>query len=166
MFKFTRKYSQDLTVRNRKVFQRQGPGGRSSNSGLTATVFGATGMVGRNLVNNLGKQGTTVVTPYRGTDDDRRFLKVMGDLGKIVQLRFDLRDEQQIYECVKHSDIVYNCIGRNYPTKYQFLIETFRLTRFIMKEQELWQKLPRKQGYKSLFTYRVWEQMLIPRVSF
>ena len=118
MLRIFKRHSHDIAVRGRKVFQRQGPGGRSSNSGLTATVFGATGMVGRTLVNNLGKQGTTIVTPYRGTDDDRRFLKVMGDLGKIVQLRFDLRDEEQIHECVKHSDIVYNCIGRNYPTKY------------------------------------------------
>jgi NADH dehydrogenase (ubiquinone) 1 alpha subcomplex subunit 9 len=65
---------------------KQGPGGRSSVSGLTATVFGATGFVGRYLVNALGKSGTTVVTPYRGIEDDKRHLKVMGDLGQIVQL--------------------------------------------------------------------------------
>jgi hypothetical protein len=51
----------DITVRNKKVIHRQGPGGRSSNDGIvgftlgiTATVFGATGFVGRNLVNQLG----------------------------------------------------------------------------------------------------------------
>lgn len=38
-----------------KVFQRTGPGGRSSNQGITATVFGATGFLGRYLVNSLGK---------------------------------------------------------------------------------------------------------------
>ena len=32
-----------------------GTGGRSSNSGITATVFGAYGFVGRYLVNELGK---------------------------------------------------------------------------------------------------------------
>jgi hypothetical protein len=31
-----------------------GPGGRSSNSGLTATVFGATGFVGKYFVDELG----------------------------------------------------------------------------------------------------------------
>ncbi|ORY53142.1 NAD(P)-binding protein [Rhizoclosmatium globosum] len=73
-----------------EVFRTQGPGGRSSNSGHTATVFGATGFVGRYVVNNLGKIGTQVVTPYRGTDDEKRHLKLMGDLGQIVQLQLQL----------------------------------------------------------------------------
>ena len=34
---------------------RFGPGGRSSNSGITATVFGAYGFVGRYFLNELGK---------------------------------------------------------------------------------------------------------------
>lgn len=33
---------------------RFGPGGRSSNSGITATVFGAYGFVGRYFVDELG----------------------------------------------------------------------------------------------------------------
>lgn len=33
---------------------RSGPGGRSSNSGITATVFGSTGFVGRYFMNELG----------------------------------------------------------------------------------------------------------------
>lgn len=44
----------DLAIRNKKIIQRQGPGGRSSNDGITATVFGATGFLGRNVVNSLG----------------------------------------------------------------------------------------------------------------
>jgi hypothetical protein len=34
---------------------RFGNGGRSSNSGITATVFGAYGFVGRYFINELGK---------------------------------------------------------------------------------------------------------------
>ena len=33
---------------------RYGAGGRSSNSGVTATVFGASGFIGRYLLNELG----------------------------------------------------------------------------------------------------------------
>eukprot|EP00842_Homolaphlyctis_polyrhiza_P004520 jgi/Hompol1/5069/HPOL_004151-RA len=83
----------------------------------TATVFGATGFLGRYVVNHLGKQGNAIVTPYRGSDDERRHLRLMGDLGQIAQLRFDIRNDEQIAECVRHSDVVYNLIGRDYTTK-------------------------------------------------
>lgn len=110
--------ARDSSVAARQVFLRQGPGGRSSVSGLfplygviryltnyflstghVATVFGATGFLGRYVVNNLGstnssifllfltslkgRRGTQVVIPHRGTEDDRRHLKLMGDLGQI-----------------------------------------------------------------------------------
>jgi len=38
-----------------------GPGGRHSNSGITATVFGAYGFVGRYFMNELGKNHTHTV---------------------------------------------------------------------------------------------------------
>lgn len=95
---------------------RHGPGGRSSISGHTATVFGATGFLGRYLVAQLAKQGTQVVIPYRD-DFSKRHLKVNGDLGQISMMEFDLRNRQSIEESVKHSDIVYNLIGRDYETK-------------------------------------------------
>ncbi|KAJ3158380.1 hypothetical protein HDU86_002846 [Geranomyces michiganensis] len=99
------------------VYVQKGPGGRSSNSGHVATVLGCTGFLGRYVVNNLGKRGTQVVIPYRGTDDDRRHLKLMGDLGQIVPLRFDIRNEESIRESVRHSDTVYNLIGKDFKTK-------------------------------------------------
>lgn len=41
----------------------------------------------------------------------------MGDLGQIVPLEFDLRNDTQIEECVRHSDVVYNLVGRDHETK-------------------------------------------------
>ncbi|KAJ3057303.1 39kDa subunit of ndufa9, NADH:ubiquinone oxidoreductase [Rhizophlyctis rosea] len=109
----------DITKRAKtgEVFVRLGPGGRSSTNGHIVTVFGATGFLGRYLVNNLGKQGTNVVIPYRGSDDDKRHLKLMGDLGQIVPTRFDIRDEKAIIESIRHSDVVFNLIGQDWPTK-------------------------------------------------
>jgi NADH dehydrogenase (ubiquinone) 1 alpha subcomplex subunit 9 len=47
----------------------------------------------------------------------KRHLKVSGDLGRVTFLEFDLRNKDSIEESVRHSDIVYNLIGRDYPTK-------------------------------------------------
>jgi NADH dehydrogenase (ubiquinone) 1 alpha subcomplex subunit 9 len=47
----------------------------------------------------------------------KRHLKVTGDLGRVNFMEFDLRNTQSIEESVRHSDLVYNLIGRKYPTK-------------------------------------------------
>lgn len=91
-------------------------GGRSSLGGYTATVFGATGFLGRYIVNRLARQGCMVVVPFR-EEMAKRHLKLTGDLGRVVFLEFDLRNTQSIEESVRHSDIVFNLVGRKYPTK-------------------------------------------------
>lgn len=80
----------------------------------------------------IAKAGTQVIVPYR-EEDSKRHLKVMGDLGQILPLvrqllasvflcidriqEWDIRNEKQIAECVRHSDIVYNLVGSNFETK-------------------------------------------------
>jgi len=111
-----RRYLQDVAItRTGKPIIRV-QGGRSSLGGHVATVFGATGFLGRYIVNRLGQQGCTVVIPFRD-DMGKRHLKIMGDLGRIVFIEYDLRNTQSIEEAVRHSDIVFNLVGRNYPTK-------------------------------------------------
>ena len=99
-----------------KGFDRAGPGGRSSVSGLTVTVFGATGFVGRYVVNRLGKMGSQIVIPYRCDEHDTRHLKLAGDLGQIHLRPFHLRDTDRIRDLVKYSNIVINLVGRDYET--------------------------------------------------
>lgn len=91
--------------------------GRHAQSGHVATVFGCTGFLGRYLVSKLAKRGVQIVAPYRD-EDEKRHLRVMGDLGQIVPLEWDMRNDTQIEEAVRHSDIVYNLVGRDYETKY------------------------------------------------
>merc|ERR1712000_790532 len=91
-------------------------GGRSSLGGHTATVFGATGFLGRYIVNRLARAGCTVVVPFR-EEMAKRHLKVSGDLGRVVFIEYDLRNTASIDESVRHSDMVFNLVGWDYPTK-------------------------------------------------
>ncbi|CAG8539280.1 48_t:CDS:2 [Dentiscutata erythropus] len=113
-----KRFAHDLIIRQRtgKPIIKYGAGGRSSVSGHIATVFGCTGFLGRYIVSKLARQGTQVVVPYRD-EDSKRHLKVCGDLGQVVPLEFDLRNEKNIEEAVRHSDIVYNLIGRDHETR-------------------------------------------------
>eukprot|EP00941_MAST-03F_sp_MAST-3F-sp1_P000267 g267.t1 len=93
-------------------------GGYQSNSGITATIFGATGFLGRNVVGKLAGAGTECIIPYRGADDEVRHLKLMGDYGKVSFLPFNARDEESVRSAMQRSDLVINLIGKHYETKH------------------------------------------------
>lgn len=80
------------------------------------TVFGATGFLGRYIVSKLARKGCQIIIPFR-EEMAKRHLKVTGDLGRVHFMEFDLRNTQSIEESVRHSDVVYNLIGRQYTTK-------------------------------------------------
>jgi NADH dehydrogenase (ubiquinone) 1 alpha subcomplex subunit 9 len=87
-------------------------------AGLTATVFGGTGFLGRYLVAELARSGARVILPHRRDEIDTQHLKVMGDLGQVVQVPgFSLRDEAAIERAVAKSAVVFNLIGADGPTK-------------------------------------------------
>jgi len=113
---------QQLTIQPNtgRVHVAEGQFGRHARSGHVATVFGCTGFLGRYVVSKLARQGTQVIVPYR-EQDDMRHLKVTGDLGQVVPMEWTLENDTQIEECLRHSDTVYNLVGRNYETKnYSF----------------------------------------------
>jgi uncharacterized protein YbjT (DUF2867 family) len=92
-------------------------GGRQSVSGIVATVFGCTGFLGHYVVNELGRHGSQVVVPYRGEESSVNALKVMGDIGQIVPVQWDIRDKQSIRRVIQHSNVVVNCSGRRWDTR-------------------------------------------------
>ncbi|CAI4213319.1 unnamed protein product [Parascedosporium putredinis] len=61
----------------------------------------------RSFNEGSARQGCTVIVPFR-EEMAKRHLK-----------EYDLRNTQSIEESIRHSDVVYNLIGRNYPTKYR-----------------------------------------------
>lgn len=118
----SRRYSTtQLAIRGADVL-RAGSGGRSSVSGVTATIFGCSGFVGRYIAQSLGATGTRLVLPYRCDDIDVQHLRVMGDLGMIVPLKdFDLYNEDMVKRAVEGSDLVINLVGAESETwNYSF----------------------------------------------
>ncbi|NXN22897.1 NDUA9 dehydrogenase, partial [Nycticryphes semicollaris] len=94
-----------------------GRSGRSSVSGIVATVFGATGFLGRYVVNRLGRIGSQVIIPYRCDQYDLMYLRPMGDLGQLLFLEWDCKDKDSIRRAVEHSNVVINLVGKEWETK-------------------------------------------------
>lgn len=99
-----------------------GRGGRSSVSGIQATVFGSTGFLGRPTVNNLGRMGSQVVVPYRGDEHDTRHLKIMGDYGQIVMVPFHLKEQATVKHVLKEANVCVNVMGQSSPS-FNFTLE-------------------------------------------
>ena len=95
-----------------------GTGGRSSVSGINATVFGGSGFCGRYVMNELGACGSRVYFPYRGCELEVRHVKPAFDLGMLGYKPFSPRDEESIVDSLKSSDTVINMIGKHYETKH------------------------------------------------
>lgn len=96
---------------------KRGTGGRSSFNGIVATVFGATGFVGRYVCNKLGKSGTQMILPYRADFGEAIRLKVTGDLGQVLFQPYHLCDDEAIRKAVAYSNVVINLVGRDWETK-------------------------------------------------
>lgn len=61
--------------------------------------------------------GSQVLVPFRGSEDSHRHLKLMGDLGQIVPMKYNPRDEDSIKAVMAKANVVLNLIGRDYETR-------------------------------------------------
>ncbi|KAK4407278.1 NADH dehydrogenase [ubiquinone] 1 alpha subcomplex subunit, mitochondrial [Sesamum angolense] len=66
---------------------------------------------------SLAKMGSQVLVPFRGSEDCHRHLKLMGDLGQIVPMKYNPRDENSIKAVMAKANVVINLIGREYETR-------------------------------------------------
>ncbi|KAM4618640.1 NADH dehydrogenase [ubiquinone] 1 alpha subcomplex subunit 9, mitochondrial [Polymixia lowei] len=109
-----------VAVQHRKLHHAvipKGKGGRSSSSGIAATVFGATGFLGRYVVNRLGRMGSQIIIPHRCDQYDLMYLRPMGDLGQIIFMEWDARDKDSIKRALENSNVVINLVGREWETR-------------------------------------------------
>ncbi|CAH8848415.1 unnamed protein product [Trichobilharzia szidati] len=101
---------------------KRGTGGRASFNGMVATVFGGYGYLGRTLLTHLAKNGTQIILPYRCDPYAIKDMKVVGDLGQILFLPFNLNDDECLRKAMKYSNVVINLIGTEFDTRH-FTIE-------------------------------------------
>ncbi|XP_037110776.1 NADH dehydrogenase [ubiquinone] 1 alpha subcomplex subunit 9, mitochondrial isoform X1 [Syngnathus acus] len=107
-------------VQQRKVHHAvipKGKGGRSSSSGIAATVFGATGFLGRYVVNRLGRIGSQIIVPHRCDQYDTMYFKPMGDLGQIIFMEWDAKNKDSIKRALEHSNVVINLVSKEWETR-------------------------------------------------
>eukprot|EP00906_Rhabdomonas_costata_P027071 RCo038504 len=90
--------------------------------GLVATVFGATGFLGMQVVQALANRGAQVVCPVRpnvlGMNTtyvrDHRNLRVLGEQGQVFPILYNPADFDRLTRVVDRSHMVFNCIGTPY----------------------------------------------------
>ena len=83
-----------------------------------ATVFGGSGFVGRYVVRALAATGARVRVAVR-RPESAAFLKPMGDVGQIVPVAANIRDDASVAAAVEGADTVVNCVGILYQTGRQ-----------------------------------------------
>ncbi|XP_064599885.1 NADH dehydrogenase [ubiquinone] 1 alpha subcomplex subunit 9, mitochondrial-like [Liolophura sinensis] len=139
---------------------KRGRGGRSSFSGIVATVFGASGFVGSYVVNKLGKIGSQVIIPYRGDPYDVAPLKLCGDLGQILFLPYELRNEESVRQAMQYSNVVVNLIGREYETK------NYKLNDVNVEGSRRIARLARECGVSRLIHFSALNASLNPQIIY
>lgn len=74
------------------------------------TVFGASGFIGRHLVQRLARQGMRVTAAVR-RPQRAKFLVPMGDVGQIAPVFSDITDDASVNAAVAGADAVVNLVG-------------------------------------------------------
>ncbi|MEZ5918394.1 MAG: complex I NDUFA9 subunit family protein [Alphaproteobacteria bacterium] len=87
-----------------------------SHQNPTATIFGGTGFVGRQIVRELASRGFTVKIATRAPES-AYFLKPCGTVGQIVPLAVNYADPESIARALSNTDIAVNCIGILYEKR-------------------------------------------------
>jgi uncharacterized protein YbjT (DUF2867 family) len=75
-----------------------------------ATVFGGTGFIGRYVVQRLATDGWQIRVPAR-IPDSALFLKPLGDVGQIVPVAANIRNDASVRDAMEGADAVINLVG-------------------------------------------------------
>lgn len=79
-------------------------------SGQLITIFGGSGFIGRHLVQRLGANGYQVRIAVRDTENALPLI-TQGNVGQIVGIRTNVRNQESVERAVAGADIVINLVG-------------------------------------------------------
>ena len=80
-----------------------------------ATVFGASGFIGRNIVSELAARGARVNAVCRDVER-AKFLRPMGTVGQVTPMRADITYPHAVARAVSGADVVINLVGILHPS--------------------------------------------------
>ena len=84
-----------------------------------ATIFGASGFIGRHLIRRLTEKDFRIVAATRSPYLSQ-YLKPLGNPGQIdLEKLVNLFDKERLRVLIKNSDVVINCVGILYQTNKQ-----------------------------------------------
>ena len=102
-------------------------GGRNSNSGINATLYGGSSALGVVTASALTRVGSQLVLPYRkmsGTWDNRfKEIKTTADLGYKTYLKMqDMTNPKELAFSLQNSNVAISCVGSHvfYKKESQF----------------------------------------------
>lgn len=73
----------------------------------TVVIFGGSGFIGQNIIRRLAKQGLNLIVPYQKPTKEAK-IRLYGNVGQIVPLRFKSLYQDKIKEIIDSADIVLN----------------------------------------------------------
>jgi uncharacterized protein YbjT (DUF2867 family) len=83
------------------------------------TVFGASGFIGRHLVQRLARRGLRVKAVGR-RPQNAQFLTQMGDVGQIAPIGADITRDASVAAAVVNADAVVNLVGILHGSRQRF----------------------------------------------
>ena len=73
----------------------------------TVVIFGGSGFIGQNIIRRLAKKGYLIIVPHQTVINDSE-LRLYGNVGQIIPLKFKKLSENKIINIILRADIIIN----------------------------------------------------------
>ena len=74
----------------------------------TVVIFGGSGFIGQNIICRLAKKKYRILVPFQLYTNNEAKLRLFGDLGQILPLKFNHLNEKIIHNIIHEADVILN----------------------------------------------------------